>query len=73
MSLAVFPGASQLLLNRRSPFVVDLFDQELLLGLVHHLNLDIYSHIDEVVVLRINIGFVLSNRQSGMAVRGDDG
>ena len=73
MSFAVFPGAFQFLLDRCPPLVVDLFDQELLLGLVHHLDLDVYSHIDEVVVLRINIGFVLSNRQSGVAVRGDDG
>ena len=62
MTLFVIPSAGQLLLNGRTPLIVDFFDEELLLGFVHHLDLDIHRHINEVVVLAVYVGLVLRNR-----------
>ena len=73
MTLFVIPSAGQLLLDGRTPLVVDFLDEELLLGLVHHLDLDIHRHVDEVVVLAIDVRLVLRNGQTSVTVGRNNG
>ena len=67
-TLLIVPRAGQLLFYRRAPFVVDLLDQKLLFSLVHHVDLNVHRHVDEVVILRFDIRLVLMDRQAGMAI-----
>ena len=73
VTLFVIPSAGQLLLDGRTPLVVDFLDEELLLGLVHHLNLNIHRHVDEVVVLAIDVRLVLRNGQTSVTVGRNNG
>ena len=73
MTLFVIPSAGQLLLDGRTPLVVDFLDEELLLSLVHHLDLDIHRHVDEVVVLAIDVRLVLRNGQTSVTVGRNNG
>ena len=73
MTLFVIPSAGQLLLDGRTPLIVDFFDEELLLGFVHHLDQDIHRHVDEVVVLAVDVRLVLRNGQSSVTVGRNNG
>ena len=72
MALFVIPRARQFLLYGCAPLVIDFFDEELRLSLVHHVDLDIDSHIDEVMVFRVDVGLVLRYRQSSVAISGNN-
>ena len=71
-ALGVVPGSGELFLDRRAPGVIDLLDQELFLGLVHHVHLDVNGHVDEVVVFGFDIGLVLGYGQPRVTVGGNN-
>ena len=73
VTLFVIPSARQLLLDGRTPLIIDFLDEELLLGLVHHLDLDIHRHVDEIVVLAVDVGLVLRDGQPSVAVGRNNG
>ena len=71
-SLTVIPGPCKFLLDRRTPCIVDLFDQELLFGFIHHIDLHFDGHVDEIMVFGFYVGLVLRNWQACVAIGGDN-
>ena len=58
-ALLIIPSASEFLLDGRAPLIVDLFDQKLLFRLVHHVDLDVHRHVDEIVIFGFDIRLIL--------------
>ena len=63
--------AGEFLLDRLPPGIINLLDQEHRLGFLEHVDGNGHRHVEHVVILALNIGFVIGDREAGVAVRRD--